>query len=152
MDFLSNSDRLVIIGIGNSNLGDDGIGVFIINEIKKRINTNYVLNGGTLPENIIHKLRKLKPTHILLIDAADFNEAPGSYIIANSDDIIGKAITTHQLPLSLLMQYLESEYSAKTRLLCIQIKSKGPGEPISPKILETANNLINILVSSLIKR
>ncbi len=146
IEFLSHAERLVLIGVGNENLGDDGVGVYIVNSIHKATKSNFVLNGGSVPENITHKLRNLLPTHILLIDAANFNEEPGSFILATSDDVVGKSISTHQLPLSILMKYLENEYHANVRLLCIQIESKIPSMKLTQSVLHTANNLINILI------
>ncbi len=151
ISYLSKAKRLVIIGIGNLDLGDDGVGVYISNELYKKSQSAYVLNGGMVPENITHKIRKLSPSHILLIDAADFKSEPGSFILARSDDVVGKSISTHQLPLSLLMQYLEHEFNADVRLLCIQIKEKIPHSSLSSSVLSTANNLINLLLSYLPK-
>ena len=97
------------------------------------------------PENYIHRIRDERPESILFIDAVDFGGEPGSIIFSELEEI-PSAVSTHKLPLSLLIKILEEE-GIKTRayILGVQPKNIGLGENLSPEVRRSAEILISIL-------
>ncbi len=107
-----------------------------------------VIDGGSAPENLLWKVRRLKPSHILLIDAAHFGGRPGELGIFPPDQISGVAISTHTMPLNILTELLE-ETGAKVILLGIEPKNLRFGEKISPEVREAVERGAEIIIESL---
>ena len=55
---------MIILGIGNELKCDDGVGPFVIDELKDLENPNLIIiDGKTVPENFTGKIRKEQPSH-----------------------------------------------------------------------------------------
>ena len=73
--------NLIVLGMGNTLLGDDGIGIYVARELEKRISPHvgicfeYVTWGGF---RIIDVLQNFK--HAIVIDAINTNDKPEGYI------------------------------------------------------------------------
>ena len=122
---LKGYSKLVVIGVGNEMNGDDGAGMFIANELKKTIKDHKVeiFLGGATPENLTGPIKKANPSHILIIDAADFGAKPGGIKILDKSRIDGAGFSTHSFPLSVFVDYLKQETGSEVILLGIQPKS-----------------------------
>lgn len=151
--FYSN-DRVVILGIGSNLSGDDAAGIKVVEKIKEKKNLPKLLLviGGTVPENFTSKVKDFKPTNILIIDAVDFGEEPGTISLVDSDKIVGQKISSHRLPLSMLIEYLEGETAAKIDLIGIQPARTGLGETMSKPVKEAVNELVRRLEKVLLER
>ena len=58
---------MIILGIGNELKCDDGVGPFVIDELKDLENPNLIIiDGKTVPENFTGKIRKEQPSHVIL--------------------------------------------------------------------------------------
>jgi Ni,Fe-hydrogenase maturation factor len=78
-NWLSNSRRVVIAGIGNPLRKDDFVGVKIVRNLRNKVSEAvYLIECETVPESFIKPIENFKPTHILIIDAALLNLKPGS--------------------------------------------------------------------------
>lgn len=140
--------KLVIIGIGNEMNGDDAAGMFIAKELQKTLKDPKVeiFLGGATPENLTGPIKKTSPSHILIIDAADFGAKPGEIKILDKDQIEGAGFSTHSFPLSVFVDYLKQETGAVVILLGIQPKSMKPGEEISAEVLESSKLILAALI------
>ncbi len=125
--------RLAIVGIGSELRGDDAAGVLVARTLREKWNDApsssiddgassrvLVLEGGTAPENMTGPLRRFQPDLILLIDAAEMGETPGTVRWLDPHDTEGFSASTHMLPLHLLTQFLETEFGCTVALLGIQ--------------------------------
>ncbi|KXB07413.1 hypothetical protein AKJ52_00240 [candidate division MSBL1 archaeon SCGC-AAA382C18] len=149
---LNTNDRYAILGIGNKFRGDDAIGVRVIEEIRKRIDSPRILliNAKTVPEKFTSKVKDFEPDHTLLIDSIDMGEDPGTVSIVDPEEITNQKISSHRLPLSMLMQYLEDETEAESTLIGIQAGRTEMGNEISEDVRETINYLVKVLEDNLI--
>jgi len=79
--------KLGIIGIGNPFRGDDGIGLHLIQQIdKKQWGAGVdIIDGGIGGMNLYHIIASFGV--VLLVDAVDFNSAPGESCFFSSKDI-----------------------------------------------------------------
>ena len=69
----------------------------------KNTDNIYLLNAGTAPENHTIEIRKLKPSHIIIIDAVEFDTTPGSIIknqkLVGNNAFVGMgAVVTDDVP------------------------------------------------------
>ena len=68
----------VILTVGNSMMGDDGVGPYLYQLLSENPLPNWIaLDGGSAPENVAHVVRDMKPDLLLIFDAADMELAPG---------------------------------------------------------------------------
>ncbi|TFG35029.1 hydrogenase 3 maturation endopeptidase HyCI [Candidatus Thorarchaeota archaeon] len=141
-DFIKGSRRVAILGIGNDLRTDDGVGPFIVNSMN--IDSPYIMieNVGSVPEGFARPLADFGAERVIMIDAADMRKPPGHLELVTKDRIGGINISTHSMPLSFLMMYLEQETGGQTILLGVQPKSIQFGEGLTPEIQKVADGLI----------
>lgn len=144
--------RIAIVGIGNSLRSDDAAGsevarILIDPRFALDPQTALVIDAGYAPENHTAELRRFAPQMILLIDAADMEEQPGTIRWLELDQLDGMSASTHTLPLSMFAKYLTLELNCPIALLGIQPKSNGVGETVSAEV----NQAIDSIVESLVK-
>ena len=144
--WFSNARNVVIAGVGNSLRKDDFIGIIIIRNLREKdLQSVYLIECETAPENFIKPISEFNPTHVLIIDAALLDLKPGSLKLIESEEIAGIPVSTHALPLHIFCDYLVEITGAKVALLAIQPKETGFGEGLTRELKETANVLTNIL-------
>ena len=146
--FLSNSEKLIVLGVGNDLKCDDGVGPFIIKRLKEEDieDENLIfINAETVPENFTGKLRKENPTHIIIVDACLMNGNPGDMQIVDKDDFSNIAISTHSMSLSYFVKYLEKDNDLKIIFVGIEPESLDYGENLTENVEKTAFDFINIL-------
>ena len=96
----------VVLGVGNRDRGDDGVGSVVAAELSRRQSADgseksvvsgkelpttdcslltphsspatAVLDCGVAPENYLSRVAAMHPRHVVFIDAADFGAPPGS--------------------------------------------------------------------------
>jgi len=95
------------------------------------------------------ELERLKPTMILFFDAADFGGNPGEIRLMSLRESAGKAISTHEIPLELIIKI--SGISSPTYLLGVQVKSLEFGERVSPPVKAAGEEVIRFLQETLSK-
>ena len=71
-------DRILVLGLGNTLLGDDGVGVHAVRDLQ-RDGVGHrgvtLLDGGTLSFTLDTEIEQT--SHLIVIDAAQLNRAPG---------------------------------------------------------------------------
>ncbi|MCD6409543.1 MAG: hydrogenase maturation peptidase HycI [Candidatus Verstraetearchaeota archaeon] len=143
-DFLRRAERLVVMLIGNEMRGDDGAALTLRD--LPRGERVVVIDCGPVPENFTGVVRRLKPTHVLLVDAVDFGGENGEIEIFDPHQLVMPSFSSHRMSLRLLSRYLESEVGARVILLGIQPKSLELGEGLSPEVKLSVDVLRNLLI------
>ncbi len=144
-DFIKGARKIAILGIGNDLRTDDGLGPLIVNSIQITNPNIMIENVGSVPEGFARPLADFGAERVIMIDAADMRKPPGYIELVTKDRIGGINISTHSMPLSFLMMYLEQETGGQTILLGVQPKSIEFGEGLTPEIQEAAEKLITYL-------
>ncbi|WXG43078.1 MAG: hydrogenase maturation peptidase HycI [Promethearchaeati archaeon SRVP18_Atabeyarchaeia-1] len=147
---LKDAKRLAVLGIGSVLQGDDEAGLELARRLsrERRLSRRVrAIEAGMAPENFISAIRRFNPSQILVIDAADMGLPPGSIRIVDRGEIAGLPISTHGLPLSFLIEYLEKELGVGILVVGIQPLRVGPGEGISKPVKESLDLLERILSS-----
>ncbi|MFW9974660.1 MAG: hydrogenase maturation peptidase HycI [Candidatus Thorarchaeota archaeon] len=148
-NFIAGGNKIAILGIGNDLRSDDGLGPYIIEKLSIEDPRVMVENVGSVPEGFARPLAEFGADRIIMVDAADMNKPAGHIELVTKDRIGGINISTHSMPLSFLMMYLEQETGGTTILLAIQPKSIQFGEGLTPEIQEVADQTISTLESVL---
>ncbi len=141
-DFIKGARKIAILGIGNDLRTDDGLGPFIVNSLRIKNANIMIENVGSVPEGFARPLADFGAERVIMVDAADMHKSPGHIELVTKDRIGGINISTHSMPLSFLMMYLEQETGGQTILLGVQPKSIQFGEGLNPEIQEVAERLI----------
>jgi hydrogenase 3 maturation protease len=144
-NFLNGAKKLAILGIGNELRTDDALGPYIVENINIKNPSVLIENVGSVPEAFTRSLAEFGAERIILIDAADMQKAPGHMELVTKDRIAGIALSTHSMPLSFLMMYLEQETGAHTILLGVQPRNIQFGEGMTPEIQGVAEKIIRTL-------
>lgn len=142
-EFIAGAEKIAILGIGNDLRTDDGLGPYIVNTLEFDNPNVMIENVGSVPEAFSRPLAEFGAKRIIMVDAADMRKPPGHIELITKDRIGGISISTHSMPLSFLMMYLEQETEGKTILLGVQPKSIQFGEGLNPEIQEVADNIIS---------
>jgi hydrogenase 3 maturation protease len=118
---LQNAHRIAIIGVGDELLPFDCLGMFAAREIEKlHLPDVVVFFAGTTPESITAPLRRFQPDHVILIDAADMGVRPGTIAVLKPGRIQANLVSTHVLPLSVVMKFIAQDSKTGVTLLGIQ--------------------------------
>jgi hydrogenase 3 maturation protease len=144
--FLKGYEKIVILGIGNEIKGDDGLGPIIAQKSLLLFDKNKnitVFDGGTVPENYTGLIRKENPTHIILVDAVDMKKKPGYIRVVRKEEIAKYNISTHAMPVSFLIKYMETTVNAQIILIGIQPKSMGFADPISKEVEKSIDDVVD---------
>lgn len=130
--------KIVVLGIGSDLRGDDAAGVIVAKNLEKNPPPGIVaINGGTAPENFTGKIKKLKPSYLLIIDAVEMKEPPGTIKLIGINDIGGYSFSTHALPLKVMIGFLVQDWPCEIIIIGVQPKRISFGAPISKEV-ETA--------------
>ena len=146
--------QLVILGVGNELGGDDSLGLSAARKLKEAlsgISGVEVLAVGNAPENFTGLVRRLSPSHILLIDAAEMGETAGTIKLVESHQIEGMIPSTHSFPLNMLVRYLEQEIGSRVLILGMQPKKLVFGTSMSTEVESSIDNLLLMLERLLIR-
>jgi len=129
---LGGTHRIAVVGIGDELSPSDRLGMTAAREIERQsIPGVQVFLAGTVPENITGPLRRHRPDHILLLDAADMGERPGTIAQVESGQVRAGLFSTHALPLPVVMEYIERDIGIPVTLLGIQPEIRSPGNALS---------------------
>lgn len=149
-------DKIVIMGIGNTLRGDDGLGPMLIDILyDKLVNSSinsddvYLLNAGTAPENHTIEIREINPTHVIIVDAVEFNQEAGNFIIVNKEQIDTFNFSTHTMPVSFLINYLEDSVGCEILTLGIQPKDMKLVNIISDEVKESIEELSEKIIENI---
>jgi len=132
----------ILMGLGNIWRGDDGVGCFIAQNFQS--NDWLVLDCGTTPENFTSLIRKAQPKYLVMIDAAEMNLEPGEFRMIPPEKIDKFYLSTHNIPLSLLISYLD-KWAEKIILIGIQPEKIEDSQRISKKLQDSVRKIMQIL-------
>ncbi len=149
--WFAGAERVVVAGIGNPIRTDDFVGVKIVQDLKGKVSKNVCLiECETVPESFMQEIVDLKPSHVLLIDAAVLGLKPGETRLVFPEQVTDfPAITTHVLPLRIFCEYITKMTEAKIALLLIEPENTEFGEGLTNRIQETTEKIATILLKML---
>jgi hydrogenase 3 maturation protease len=132
----------VILTIGNGMMGDDAAGPLLSSLLQRSPAPGWqVVDGGSAPENVVHRVRAIAPNRVLVVDATEMELAPGEVRLVDDSFIAEQfIITTHDLPVSFLIAALR-ETVPEVLFLGIQPSLVAFGYPLSPAVEQAVINI-----------
>lgn len=147
--------KVTIVGVGNILLQDEGVGVHAIKKLSERYEFPEdveIIDGGTMGLDLLPFVENTD--RLLLVDAIDLKEKPGTIGIIEDKDlpaVIKTKISPHQIGLNDLlsvMRLLEKEPENIT-VIGIQPGSMQIGTELSAQVRQNLDDLINAIIDKL---
>jgi hydrogenase maturation protease len=140
--------RTCVMGVGNVDYGDDGFGVYLAEELVAA-GISDVIIAGTTPEHYLGRIAEQAFDHLLVIDATNFHDEPGTLVFLNAAEIATAfpQISTHKISLGVLAQVLE-QAGTRVWLLGVQPESLQPGQDLSAT-MEASMEIVHTLLRDL---
>ncbi len=149
---MNDYNKLVIIGIGNLLLMDEGIGVHTINELEKYDlpRSVEIYDGGTGGFKLIDLMHETKK--VIFIDAVETGKAPGTIITFKSKDVHSlrpkKKYSLHDTDLLEVIKMTELlDNPPEIEIMGIQPKIINYGTTLSKELTDSMSNIINTVLS-----
>ena len=147
-----NTGSVLVLGVGNVTKGDDGVGPYVAQAMNKLVPSPAApafrritaIDCGTVPENYTSVIRRMRPQHLVIVDAAEMNLRSGDYRIISASLVGSLGLSTHSMPLSLFMTYV-SELVDDIVLIGVQPRSMALGADLSPEVLASGRALVEIV-------
>ena len=143
----------LVLGIGNQLAGDDGAGVYLVEVLNSSrrgahldiANDLVAISATTAPESYASVIRCHHPDLLILVDAADMGLTPGAFRIIEPFRIGTPSFSTHDLPLSMFMSYVQ-ELCGSVVLVGVQPQYTEMGRPLSPPVRSSMKVLAGIIL------
>jgi len=97
----------------------------------------HVIDCGDTPENFVEPVAKLRPRRILVVDCCDSGAGAGEFRLFSRpelEELSYGLLSTHTLPLSIIVELLALETGATIELLGIQPERIEFGTELSPAV------------------
>jgi hydrogenase maturation protease len=142
--------RTCVLGIGEGQWGDDGLGVALAETLQQAGCPNVVVTGST-PESWIGWVRREGFENVLLLDALEFPGEPGSVVLLASSQLRSRypQVSTHKLTLGTLATLLEDQSRARVWCLGVKPASLAEGAGLSEPVRLTLELLKELLIEVL---
>jgi hydrogenase 3 maturation protease len=149
---LRGAKKIFVLGIGMNWKSDDRLGVALARSLAKKLPAEpdiRIISGGEAPENFTGAIRDFSPSHVILLDAVDHGLEPGTVFLADEQSITIGDMTSHHLPLRLLMRFLGASLPCRVILVGVQPQSLRPGNRLSAPVKKTLPLLAEFLAETL---
>ena len=150
---LERGGRLAVLGIGNELNGDDAAGPLVARGMAQKLADResqggsrsahiYIADVGPSPESFTGPLRRFAPDLVVLVDAAELGEPPGTVRSFDWSAAEGLSASTHTLPPSMLARFLINELGCRVMLVGIQPKSLEFDTPVSEDVRRAVERVV----------
>ncbi|ABQ24756.1 HyaD/HybD family hydrogenase maturation endopeptidase [Geotalea uraniireducens] len=146
---------VLVLGIGNLIMSDDGVGVRVVQLLQERYRFPEkvtLLDGGTLGLDLLPKLEGVE--RLLVVDAVETGGAPGTLLRLSGDDIplaLETKVSPHQMGLKdlLTVASLQGFDPAEMVLWGVQPECIEMGMELSPVVAEQVAQLTENVLTEL---
>jgi hydrogenase maturation protease HycI len=148
---LKGASRLALMGVGSELRADDVAGLLVARKFAHALPERrdiLVVEGHSAPENFTGEILRFEASHLVIVDCAELDAPPGTVRLFPVGDIGGLSSSTHSLPLSIIIAYLERYHSCETIVIGIQPKCLDfDGKP-SEEALRAADRVADCLIGA----
>lgn len=135
---MQSKDEIVVLGLGNKNYGDDGVGVAVAELLKKeKISGVKVVCAGINGDLIVRTCIKAKK--LLILVCFEAGGKPGSIYRYTLDELsrnIGEVYSLYQFGLLSFLKQIETEEAKEVIIMGIEPKTLARREELSSKVLD----------------
>ncbi|TEB05216.1 Hydrogenase 2 maturation protease [Pelotomaculum schinkii] len=151
-----NSKKVFVIGVGNLLLGDEGIGIHLIREMKKELLPRNVelVDGGTAGIDLLYWLEEAD--YAIIVDCVEAGAVPGAIFRVPGDELLiestGQLISLHDINLSeVLLLATKMNKLPPTIIFGIQPEVIGYQTELSPTLQNTLPRLMQLIKKEILK-
>ena len=156
--------RVAVVGVGQELNGDDAAGVLAARALSQRQRAGssdahrpvpvslLVIEAAHAPENCTGAIRRFAPDLVILVDAADMGDPPGTVRWLDWRDAAGLGASTHTLSLYMMARYLATDLACDVGLIGIQPQDTSLGVPVSSAVRRAARAAAQGLAALLLPR
>lgn len=149
------SSDILILGLGNVLLQDEGVGVHVVNQLQKHYLFNPsvdLIDGGTSGLDLLGDIEDR--TRIIIVDAIEFGQYPGYVGILKNDEILARIqtkLSIHHLGLSDILStlILLDKIPPEIILVGIQPEKLETGLVLSETVNEAVPKAVSIIFTLL---
>lgn len=157
MNDLAMQKNILILGVGNLLLSDEGAGVHAVNYLQERYEIPpevVVLDGGTAGMELLNFI--IQCNYLILLDAVNSGEAPGTLLRLDDQQVpqfFATKMSPHQIGLTdiLAAAALSGGTPPRIILLGVQPASFELGMDLSPVVAPVIPQMITIVIDELRK-
>ena len=138
--------KKIIIGIGNRLRCDDAAGSIAAHKLSEMGLCS--IDAENMPENFISVVRRKKPDKIVIIDACNMNLSPGQIRKIDIQKISSTVVTTHSLPIRVIVQQLV-KITSNVVFIGIQTENVEIGESVSNSVQKAIDRVVEKIQNGL---
>lgn len=145
--------NILILGIGNILLSDEGAGVKAIEELQNRYDCSdavEIVDGGTVGFELLPYFENR--SHILILDAVKTGNKPGTIVrIDDPPAFFQKKVSPHQIGLADVMgiAVITDNMPQNVALFGIEPKELSTGLELSPEVAGNLSQLVDMVADEL---
>jgi hydrogenase maturation protease len=143
--------KIMVMGVGNILLSDEGLGVHLLNELTKMSLPENIelLEGGTAGLELVHLIQEID--FLIIVDAINANDEPGSIFRFQPEEINvlpeRYEVSFHQVGImEVLAMASILGHAPQTLIFGIQPKSLEWGLELTPEISKVFPKVIDLLM------
>ena len=146
---------ILVLGLGNSIMTDDGFGVKVIHELSSRYHFQgeiTLVDGGTLGLDLLPQLENV--VSLMIIDAIDMREDPGLIFRIEGEEVpraFANKLSVHQMGLQDLLAVAELQGFVPNKLVVwgVQPKNIEMGTELTPEVAAAVEPVIGKILQEL---
>jgi len=142
---LAGDGRIYVLGLGNTDRGDDGAGILVALELKKLFPSFSYSEHDGVEGTVLDLSEKKEDSTVFFVDAADLGMDPGSVMIVPKREIRETEITTHRVAVALMASLLEKA-GKRSAVICIQPKTIEFRAPVTRPIKASIKTVVEALI------
>jgi hydrogenase maturation protease HycI len=147
--------KIVVLGVGNPDKGDDGAGPLCVDFLKRELPTDVegrllVIDGRDVPESQTGPIRAFGPDLTVIVDAVIGGRAAGTVFFVDREAIADDEVSTHRISQLYLIRYLEESIGSRVLVLGIEPETLAEGAPMTPAVARAVETLSEFLADSLL--
>ncbi len=141
---LAGTGRIYVLGLGNTDRGDDGAGILVAQALQKLFPSFSFSEHDGVEGTVLDISEKKEESTVLFIDAADFGMKAGSVRIVPKEEIRATEITTHRVAVALMASLLERA-GKKVSVIGIQPGRIEFRAPVTPPVRAAVRLVVDAL-------
>jgi hydrogenase maturation protease len=143
--------RVAIIGLGDRNLADDGVGPKLVERLRGRVNALTYEAMHSL-QTVLSSIPADRPQVVVVVKSVDMGIKPGETVLFTEDMLDNNGIGEHARDVRLLMRYIEKESHVPAVLLIVQPREATLSTRLSEEVYNSCRQLEDFFLSTLGRR
>jgi hydrogenase maturation protease len=119
LEDLAAGGRVYVLGLGNTDRGDDGAGILVAEALAKPFPSYSYSEHDGVEGVVLDISEKDEDATIVFVDAAELHSEPGCVRLVDRGDIRETEITTHRVTVAFMAALLEKS-GKRSVVVCIQ--------------------------------